>query len=502
MKYLLLVSLSVLFFAFTYGSAPKEFTTNDLGLIIAISTLALAVQCGIAWVLRRKSVVQNVFLGLAGFVNIATLHLVFNEDFIGFGPLLVGLSAVVAVFIIQALMAASGENKRIGGIVSGAMLAIAAFTFVTAGASEPVVDEGAPEAGMTSADNVKLVEFERTPNIYFIGYDSIIPEVIAQKYLGVEALPYHEVLRAHTRRIPNLFADRTPTRRSLNTLLSFERRYTIETQGKGVWYGFFTGNTRSPLFEILKANGYETTTLFQNNYFGEKGPHVDNYIINTDTGVCDFIDENLRRYSFFGYCTVDKKLAANPLLTRLGLASGPISDPHDFLMDVIRRNADRDSPQFIMAHIYSPGHTDKAYDHEREGMFEAFRDDHIRKSETAATYMDTLFTFLREEDPTAIAYIYGDHGMWISRKSELPEDAEFYVTDRHAIAGGLWPADACADELAEADKLDFRTNTIMAQTVVACLAGEHPVKEFVLDEYQLTLPNPNVPKDFRSYSYE
>lgn len=505
MKYLFLVSITFFFFALTYSSAPKEFTTNDFTLILVIVLLALLVEASVGWFLRNIRTAQSIALAVFGFLNIATVHLVFNEQYIGLSLPLVLLSVMIGVFILQAMMSASEEYKPVGAGLSG--LAFVATSIILFGSAFEKNHEGFGEdlapVGLTSAKNVKMVSFTRKPNIYFIGYDSIVPEIIAENLLGVPPLAYHEVLEANTRRIPNLFADRTPTRRSLNTLLSFERRYTIQTQGKGVWYGFFSGKTASPMFEIFKQNGYETNTLFQNNYFGESGPLVDNYIVNSETGVCDFIDKRLRRYSFFGYCSVDRALAASPVLALLGLAAGPIDDPHDFLLHNLRQGLKRDKPQIFVAHIYSPGHTDKAFDHRKPGMLENFAKDYTERSNKAASYMEELFAFLREEDPSALVYVFGDHGMWLSRKANIDTETNFYVTDRHAITGGFWPADGCANELDAAEKLDFRTNSIMAQVLVACLAdGEYPVIDFNLNEYELTLKSNLVSKDYRDYSYD
>jgi hypothetical protein len=113
----------------------------------------------------------------------------------------------------------------------------------------------------TSAQNIRLVEVIERPNVYFIAFDSLQPEILTQKYLAIPSAPYHEPLKEF-RRFSNFFAERVPSLPALNRLLALDDAYYSEKQAELVEEKIFTGFVPSPLFEIFKHNGYQTNTLY------------------------------------------------------------------------------------------------------------------------------------------------------------------------------------------------------------------------------------------------
>ena len=65
---------------------------------------------------------------------------------------------------------------------------------------------------------------------------------------------------------------------------------------------YFTGQHLSPLVSIMRDNGYETTSIYNNFQFGHtKGPYIDNYAVNKESGaICALLDEDVRKWGLLG----------------------------------------------------------------------------------------------------------------------------------------------------------------------------------------------------------
>ena len=119
--------------------------------------------------------------------------------------------------------------------------------------------------------------------MYFVGFESLVPRVIMQRYMGIESTDVHDLFDSEARRFRNMFTNAFPTKNSFNTLLSLDDRVFMEyrDESEDGDPGLFSGQWPSPLIEIMKENGYETTSIYYNRYFGyPKGPYIDNYFIS------------------------------------------------------------------------------------------------------------------------------------------------------------------------------------------------------------------------------
>ena len=65
---------------------------------------------------------------------------------------------------------------------------------------------GAYNDGWEDHPNVRSVAFTETPNIYFVGFDSIIPEAVMRRHMGIETTRFHRLMEAEMRRFRNLFS--------------------------------------------------------------------------------------------------------------------------------------------------------------------------------------------------------------------------------------------------------------------------------------------------------
>ena len=496
MKYLLTLLVSVFFFAMTFASAPTEFTRTDLIYINSLLAGVLAVEFLIAYMFGRYRVLQNLVLAGFATINILYLNLAINEVFVHLPRYGHVLFLLLVMFILYTFMNMLDENPMISRLLP-AILAIATIVVVgQALYSIKPVPEMVAKPGKTTADNIRLVDFKSKPNVYFISFDSIIPRALFQKTLGMESAAYHDAFDAHFRRFENFFADRVTTKPSLNSLLALDIAHYSSVDEKGISPYFFSGRIPSPLLEIFKHNGYETTTLFRGGYLGwEKGPHVDNYridMLHSKSGVCEFIPTfGLRAPMFMGYCHLMK--------------SGPVVDEQteeiDYLLDNMRTASQKEAPQMFVAHIYSPGHTDLTYNRNNPQSVEGFKQHYLEESKKTADYIHRIVSFIAEEDEEAILYVYGDHGALVTKTGDFEEDPVFYVQDRYGVYGGIHPPERCAESFARPYNENFMTISQGAHMILRCLSGGQDAF-LTLKEYRLPESDTNGRNRYEDYLYE
>jgi len=505
LKYLLTLFLTALFFALTYSGSPAEFLPADLLLIGVLIVLVTAFEYILTRLFSRHPLLEQTLL--AGFitVNILYLNLILNEAFIFLPRYGQALALLVSVFIIKTLLDMM-DHSRVTAKALPLLLAIATAGFMMAEV-EPRASIVVDKSDQNVAENVRLVHFTHKPNVYFVGFDALIPKPLLTKSLGLETSSYHEVLGANFRRLKNFFADRVPTRQSLNSLLALDISYYDKTLENGTAANFFAGLNPSPLFDIFKHNGYETTTFFRSRYFGQlKGPYVDHYEyidegFNLVGGACEFIKPwGLRAFTFLGYCYFVKSKAYARLLSYFSVLL-EIQDEADVLVTLMRDALDKDVPQLFVAYLFSPGHTDLQYNQKSRQDREEYREYFQESSKITAAYIKQLISFIQEEDPTAILFVFGDHGPFMSRGSKVEDDSTFFVQDRYGIYGGIFPKDRCEDTFSSHNNENFITLAQAARLIIRCLTDGTDALA-APEDYHLDISAPSVSKKYEDYLYE
>jgi hypothetical protein len=77
----------------------------------------------------------------------------------------------------------------------------------------PLMRDKALAEADSSLSDIRILDFERKPNIYFLGFDALMPQALTRKLLEIDRPPYIDVIAAHGGKvIPNLFADEVPER--------------------------------------------------------------------------------------------------------------------------------------------------------------------------------------------------------------------------------------------------------------------------------------------------
>ena len=322
------------------------------------------------------------------------------------------------------------------------------------------LDTGGPSGreNWTKPPGIRPVTFEETPNVYFVVFDSIVPASIMHKYIGLETTVFHGMFDREARRFRNLFANSIMTKDSLNTLMALDQ--DIFLAGRGPKY--VSGQNPSPLIWIMRENGYETTSIFESFYFGHfKGPYIDNYVVNRELGgVCALLDEDVRKWAFWGYCR----------FTEAVRGEGSVVSRGDFVIRELT-SVGGNRPQFVIAHFYLPGHTGGGFSYPNRGDKERFAEQYYRRANKAAVYLDQIIQHVRISDPTAILFVFGDHGMRVSRGVEFDDDPTFYLQDRFGVLGGVFPHERCGPYFDDAESKDYMTILDAVHAILACLSG-------------------------------
>ena len=208
---------------------------------------------------------------------------------------------------------------------------------------------------------VRPIVFEKTPNVYFVGFESMVPDSILRKYLDVETTDFHSTFDREARRFRNLFANSIGTYYSLNTILALDQDIFLADYRPGYFVqtpSYFAGNELSPLVWIMRENGYEATSIYKDTFLGStKGAHVDNYVTSGQLGgMCSRLDEDVRWWAFWGYCNIVNS-------DRRGDVPGA---PSDALVRTLADVGESPPPQFVIAHTGLPGHTSNRFRYDNE----------------------------------------------------------------------------------------------------------------------------------------
>lgn len=290
-------------------------------------------------------------------------------------------------------------------------------------------------------DQLANVEFIDKPNIYILSYDSMISSLTARRYLGIEELPYEPVLDMHFRSLNPAAVIAVPTGPSLEGLMRMDQ------ERSPMGFGYFAGRKRSPLVELFKSNGYQATTGYTTQYFGEKGPYIDRYVIGqskplSKTTQC--IDLNERRLYMrlraFGVCQAIGDYSNS--IQVIGILSGEKKyaneDWHETVLNEIEIAAASAQPQLKIFYTYRPnGHTPKGYRHSDLRQREIYREYFLDGANMLSAIIEEIALTIQSKDPRGVVLVFGDHGAFLSRGLKASDDPDFFFGDRHIVYTGV-----------------------------------------------------------------
>ena len=188
--------------------------------------------------------------------------------------------------------------------------------------------------------------------------------------------------------------------------------------------------------------------------------HYTNY---SGIGVCSLLDAEIRPIAFWGYCAFSREANGSDIARHL---------------EYFKSRTANERSQFLMTHIKEPGHTDLRFRYDNQEQ----RNTEIRRYSqsldgSATRYLEAIIEHLRNNDPDAILYVYGDHGPWLSRGMSFEDNPTFVVQDRLGVLGGVYPPDACATYFDETLSKGYMTALEGVHTILRCLSGgKSPLK--------------------------
>ncbi len=487
--FILVVALSI-FTLDTIYSAKNEFRPVELDYIRAaflVCSVTLSALVVVSIFLPPKlAIAARAVTGVFFAAAVFSINWSMVEAFVLLPTIAmtgIGLLATYLVYIVLSL-----GNK--GQLIVAIILVIA---FIAVPGQELLKETEEPKKIKNKKfPDIEDITFATKPNVYFISFDSIHPKSLTSRYMGIEETAFHEPVYSRMDRFENLFSVRVPTRYAMNLML----RMDVDEfdRGKRKSFELYRGRYDGRLNAIFRNNGYEINTAYGGKYFGtEQGRFVDRYHIpSQSTGACEFNDSKFRQVSLFGLCRfIDKKKSDGKL------------DKAAFMLDFVSYLSRQKKPQFLLASIYSPGHTGKDFFIEDEEADIAYNEFYLERSTEAQQTMERLLDQLEREDPTAILYIFGDHGPWRSRgtwETRFAHDPVFFVHDRFGILGGVFPKGRCKTYVDLRNEQTYTTSVQGAEAVLKCLT-EGGYDELDQD-YRINRSVDGISNKFEDYVYE
>ena len=467
--------LIALAFASTYTSSSTVFSAADLKNILAlggaVTAAFLLLTLRIAFLARstgRGEKWVNAVLTLGTLASVGTAHVVHTELYLGGNWVILVLLSIAAAVALSVAFRIIDE-QRWGGVVLSAVALTGLIIVVDPYEMYKYKMRKTARASPVFGDitNIREISFQETPNLYFISFDALVPRALLNKHLQLETTDFHDLFEERFRRFPNLFVDAIATKNSLYTVLSLDPSVYASQRAALPDPFLFSGQNPSPLFGILRNNGYEITTIYGNTYFGnKKGPYVDNYIRTDEHTVCRFLDPEVRALSFWGYCSRIAREKRREKRTWNDLSMDRTAAP------VLKVDVSG-GPQFVMAQLTSPGHVRKySYRHDDASKFSAYQARYLERSNYAARQLDAIVRHLEENDPGAILLVYGDHGTMASQGVKFADNPTFVVQTHYGVLGGVYPRDACATWFDEAEAAQNHMTVLDAvHALLRCLSG-------------------------------
>ena len=470
-KFAFAMLLQALALMATYTSSAVAFSESDLRHILVLGGAVNTVLLLGALLLHRfNKAIANIVLALIVLAGVATAYLVHTDLYLVENrAVFIPLCAAAAVGLFVAFRVI--DEQRWGGV---ALSAATLLGFGIVGTQLPT--DKSVEGDVSNTDksvegdvsNIRHISFQTTPNLYFVSFESLHPPSLLDKNLGVEAAEsgFHRLFDAHFRRFRNFFANDAPTTASLTTLLAldtdvyYSMRRELKDRGDSPNPFLFSGQNPSPLLGILHRNSYETTSIYATSFLGSiKGPYIDNFATFERETLCNLLGSgSSSQIAFWGYCQIFHD-------------GGGRNAAASFIVDQITKTNTNKGPQFVMAHISSPDHTNKGFRYDNTTHLLEFKAFYIEALEKSSHYLTRIIGHLKQNDPNAILLVYGDHGPWLSRGLKFEDNREFVFQDRYGILGGVYPPDVCANELDKASAKGYMTILDAVHAILRCLSG-------------------------------
>jgi hypothetical protein len=484
---LLLFSLASFYFFLLglQGIAKNAAFTVSLS-VAAFFIIVLLVQLlclKVVFLYVRMALPRSAVLALFLAANLIGFYLSFSGRFMSMANWQIALAILLVAFLFTLLLRISGLGRILSlflclFIVSNLMIMSVSIIFS---------DNSDHQIG--SLEAYRNINFDQKPNVHLVSFDSMLPEVLARKHMGLEQLSYSDYLENEGAIIfKNMFSSRGATSPSLNSVMRFANPGFKST-------GYFAGRSESPVSYVFRNNGYKVATGFDTiRTFGTPGSYVDEYRTQNpksikQSAICRFNGPKSDIMRLFGFCYYIASILFEP---KLDEARWP-----QIVFGIIGEKGKSPDPWLTFHYIYNPiGHTSETYGSRSPAELDEYTRYFLERSNLAGnTILPELVKTIKANDPTAIVFVFGDHGPGLSRSLKLEESPEFYVQDRNGVFGALLATDQpCSMKDIEYYNKEFSTPERVLSGVVRCLATDPDSVD--------QLANFNEEFEFRKYLYE
>jgi len=459
LRYLLLFTLAFVSLLTTIiPSLQVETSSADVATVLQYLCGILLLEILILIACWRLVGVRSSILAAAVLtcLNAQALSLGFSQDFLAL-PGIAAIAIILAVAILAfTLYWASYRRPRFG--LFAALLYLAAIVVQSIGTL--------PE-NSRGLQGTQSLDFHYFPNLYIVSFDSMIPEVLAGNFLGKEFsnLEYVEYLRGTNATIfRNVFADRVPTKQSLNALLNLSINPHTDSAHK---YRYFTGVTDSIVYRIFRENGYSISAGFeQAGYFGQKGRFIDEYseLTGKRFPFCKFRLE-WHYLQFFGFC-----FASDAVKKKDDMVNA--SWPARVLASIKEKASNRNERWLTYYYVYEPiGHTSLDFSISDEKALLAYRQYFGNQVPKLTSFLKELLSTVRANDPDGIIFIFGDHGAWLSRDLAIESGERFWIQDRYGVFAAVVGNPRCRPGSDFVSNGGFTTPSLILSRLLSCLSG-------------------------------
>lgn len=489
---LILVLLSIYWFSSSYFDVKGEFSPLDTKIVFASTAIIVIFEAAFIFAsdyLFKSPLFTTFLCAVLLVLNAYSLNLILNADFMSMTWVSIAAILAAGIFVAFTIVRMATESRISRWIVLVVGAGLAASPALADYISSSLRYQRS--AAKNPSEIITNVDFVMKPNVYFVGFESMAAPAVLAKNLEYKTSPMPEMLARNGFRVfRNMFTEDAPTVASLSNLLALDYQYQIKAKSSN--WPLFRGDMPSPLLEIFKHNGYETSTIYYLSFFGkEAGPFVDRYLYNEVFSICTFMAPREVVFSFFGICN----LSDLPFWNEKPRIAG---NAFHFALENIKQVASHAKPQFVLAHAPPMGHTPKVFTGSQKEI-DTFRVSYADASNRAAKNLDDLVNVIRQNDPGAILFVFGDHGVWLSRRTPFKKQKTFFVQDRYAVLGAIYPKDACAASFDNPISKDFTTIEQVARMLIRCLAGGIDAFTPTYD-HKLNVLGPDV--RFEDYLYE
>jgi hypothetical protein len=464
-----------MFCAFLFGFLPtvlREDVTYVVAVMaaycLAIEMVQLVLLYAIGRLLPRSALALPTALALTTLINAILMYYGYSPFFLGSTSTFRLAGTVIGFGILFFIFfgATRARNQRILGF------GLAAAVFLSALAPSLSKQPSVPTTQSAKLEKWKHINLKQKPNIHLISFDSMMPAALAKKFLNVDPLPYQQALeRSDATILKNAFTTRQGSWLSLNSVLKLDDQADFPDNVE-----YLNGEAASPLLELFRANGYKTATGYAGDYFGKQGPYLDRYdylpgLSASRMSLCRFqarLAFNLQ-IGHFGFCE-----ALRELEKWTGASKAEVKREWPKKVAHLIRDEPKSTPWLTLHYIYNPiGHTEGNHITGDASWTASYRKHFLDASEQASAIAVKMVDQIRKDDPNAVIFVFGDHGVWLSRTITYNVDPTFVVQDRYGVFAALPKTNnACSTPDLTRYNPDFVTLSRVVASIIRCLAAD------------------------------